>query len=72
MLVKVTPGCFVFAPGKSSINVQLEILDFFLGEFRVVCMDLGARFSSCGECYVERLRSGNLYSPFFKTVLDYG
>jgi hypothetical protein len=34
-----------FAPGKSPVKVQPEILDiFFLGEFNVVYMDWGGTF----------------------------
>jgi hypothetical protein len=47
----------VFVPGKSPAKVHLKILDIIFGELRVVCMDRGARFSSCGECYVTDLDS---------------
>jgi hypothetical protein len=46
-------------------KAQPEILDIFLKELPVVYMDQGARFSSYGECDVDRLRSISFYSPFF-------
>jgi hypothetical protein len=45
----------VFVPGKSRVKVQPEIVDIFLGVLYVVYMDWGARFSSSGQCDVDRL-----------------
>jgi hypothetical protein len=53
----------VFLPGKQQI---LNI--FFLQELHPVYMDLGVRFSSCGEYDVDRLECINFYSAFFKAV----
>jgi hypothetical protein len=44
-------------PGKSPVKVQPEIHVIILGELRVVYMDQWARFSSCGECDMDRLGS---------------
>jgi hypothetical protein len=46
----------VFVPGKSPVKMQPKILDIFsLGELHIVYMDWKARFSSCGECYMDQL-----------------
>jgi hypothetical protein len=58
--VSAIPSCFcsvnVFAPGKSPIEVQTEILDIILlRKVYVVYMDLRAGFSLCGECDMDLL-----------------
>jgi hypothetical protein len=37
---------------------------FFLGELHIAYMDQRARFSSCSECYMDRLRFVGFHSPF--------
>jgi hypothetical protein len=64
--VRMIPSCFsfceyVFAPGKSPVKVQPEILDILFEELPVVYMNRGPRFSSCGECYVDRLGTVSFY-----------
>jgi hypothetical protein len=50
----------VFAPGKSPIEVQPEILYIiFLGELHIVYMGKGACFALCSECDVDLLESVN-------------
>jgi hypothetical protein len=46
----------VFAPDKSPVKVQSEVLDISLGKLHIVYR----------ECDVDRLRSVSFYSPFFK------
>jgi hypothetical protein len=61
----------VIVPAKSPVKVYPKILDiFFLGELHIVYMDWGACFSSCSECYVDRLEFVGYGSPFFKPVLN--
>jgi hypothetical protein len=54
---KLLPFCeYVFAPGKSPVEVQPEILDvFLLRKVHIVYMDWWAGFSSCGERDIDRL-----------------
>jgi hypothetical protein len=59
--VRVIPSClrfakmYLFVPGKSPIEVQPEILDFFLEELHTVYMDREPRFFSCSECDLDPL-----------------
>jgi hypothetical protein len=59
------PFCeYVFAPGKSPVEVQPEILDvFLLRKVYAVYMDWRAGFSSCGECDMDLLEFVSFYSP---------
>jgi hypothetical protein len=54
---QLLPFCeYVFAPGKSPVEVQPEILDIFLlRKVYVVCVDWPAGFSLCGGCDMDRL-----------------
>jgi hypothetical protein len=76
ILMRVIRSCFrfvkiCFAPDKSPVKVQLEILDiFFLGELHIVYMDRGARFLSYGESDVYQFGSVSFHSPFSKPVSD--
>jgi hypothetical protein len=55
----------VFAPGKSPVKVQPEILAIFLlRKVYVVYVDWWAGFSLCGACDVEQLGFINFYPPF--------
>jgi hypothetical protein len=59
----------VFAPGKSPVKVQPEILDiFFVVELNVVFTDRKARFSLCGKCDVGRFGSVSFYSSFLNQI----
>jgi hypothetical protein len=51
------PVCeYVFAPGKSPVEVQPAILGIFLlRKVYAVHVDWRAGFSSCGECDMDRL-----------------
>jgi hypothetical protein len=62
---QLLPFCeYVFAPGKSPVEVQLEILDIFLlRKVYVIYMDWGAGFSSFCECDMEQLGFSSFYSP---------
>jgi hypothetical protein len=53
---QLLPFCeYVFAPGKSPVEMQPEILDFsMLKKVYVVYMDLRVGFSSCGERDMDR------------------
>jgi hypothetical protein len=58
-------------PGKFPVKVQPKIFDiFFLGELHIIYTDRGLRFSSCSECYMDRLGFIGFHSPFFKSVLN--
>jgi hypothetical protein len=47
---------YVFAPGKSPVEVQPKILDILLlRKVYIVYMDWRPGLSSCGECDVDRL-----------------
>jgi hypothetical protein len=54
---QLLPFCeHVFAPSKSPVEVQPEILDvLLLRKVYAVCVDWRAGFSSCGECIIDRL-----------------
>jgi hypothetical protein len=64
---QLLPFCeYVFAPGKSPVEVQPEILDIFLlRKVYVVYVDWRAGFCSCGECDMDRLGFIVFYPPFF-------
>jgi hypothetical protein len=52
---QLLPFCeYVFAPAKSPVEVQPEILDsFLLRKVYVVYVDWRTGFSSCGECNMD-------------------
>jgi hypothetical protein len=54
---QLLPFCeYVFAPGKSLVEMQPEILDILLlRKVYVLYVDWRAGFSSCGECNRDRL-----------------
>jgi hypothetical protein len=53
---QLLPFCeYVFAPGKSPVEVQAETLDILLRKVYAVYMDWWAGFFSCGECDMDRL-----------------
>jgi hypothetical protein len=65
---QLLPFCeYVFAPGKSPVKVQAEILDIFLlRKVYFVYVDLGgvgAGVSSSGECDVDQLAFISFYPP---------
>jgi hypothetical protein len=62
---QLLPFCeYVFAPGKSSVEVQPEILDnFVLRKVYVVYMDWRAGFFSCDERDMGRLGFVSFYPP---------
>jgi hypothetical protein len=48
---QLLPFCaYMFAPGKSPVEVQPEIHDILLRKVYAVYVDSRAGFSSCGEC----------------------
>jgi hypothetical protein len=63
---QLLPCCeYVFEPGKSSVEVQPEILDIFLlRKVYVVYMDWQAGFSSCGERDMDLLGFVSFYPAF--------
>jgi hypothetical protein len=69
ILTRVNPSCFRFA-NKCLSQVSLlprcnpRYLTYSLGELHIVYMDRVASFSSCSECYVDRLGSVSFVSPF--------
>jgi hypothetical protein len=75
ILVRVIPSCFRFAKmclWQVSLlsRCKPKYLDIFLGELHTVYLDRGACFSSCSECYADRLGFIGFHSPFLKPVLD--
>jgi hypothetical protein len=62
---QLRPFCeYVFAPGKSPVEVHPEILDIFLlRKLYAVYTDWRAGFSSCGECEMDRLGFVSFYPP---------
>jgi hypothetical protein len=60
----------VFATGKIPVKVEHKILDIFWGGVASFYMGREARFSSCGECDVDKLGFFSFISPFFKPILD--
>jgi hypothetical protein len=62
---QLLPFCeYVFAPGKSPVEMQLEILDILLlRKVYAVYVDWRAGFCSCGECDMGRLGFIIFYPP---------
>jgi hypothetical protein len=51
---QLLPFCeYVFASGKSPVDVQPEILDILLRKVYTVYMDCRTGFPSCGECDMD-------------------
>jgi hypothetical protein len=64
---ELLPFCeYVFAPGKSPVEVQPEILDvILLRKVYIVYVVWQAGFSLCGECDMGQLGFNSFYPPSF-------
>jgi hypothetical protein len=62
----------MLAPGKSSVEVEPEIFDFFrLGKLYIINMDRWAGRSVCREGNMGRLAFVSSHSPFLKPALKF-